>query len=215
MHSSFSWFSREEESGAIGDRLALFIDRFELERDQVHVAARVDRGQPPCRADTVARTDRPLETDPLFTVHQVRDVQCHFLVGPELPVGVEAVDHGIGRWRDQLAVLPHIAHGRHVVPDRFLADLIGRRLVAPANPARVRHYCNSPCSFIASPMSPLTLSFCCMNAVTGFNLPVAMLIQSSVEAISVVLGLCAGPWVSVGAPLTICSVHDSPLRSNW
>ena len=54
-----------------------------------------------------------------------------------------------------------------------------------------------------------------MNAVTGFNLPVAMFIQSSVVAISVVFGLCAGPWMSSGAPLAIFSVHDSPLRSNW
>src|ERR1700730_1843820 len=215
MHSSFSWLPNDEEGRAIRDRLILFIDRFEFERDQVHVAARVDRGQSPRGTDAVAGTYRPVETEPLLTVHQVRDVQCHLLVGPELPVGVEAVDHGVGRWRDQVAVGPHVAHGRHVIPDRLLGDLIGRRLVAPADPARVRHYCKSPCSFIASPMSPLTLSFCCMNAVTGFNLPVAMFIQSSVEAISVVLGLSAGPWVSVGAPLAICSVHDSPLRSNW
>src|ERR1700730_12512616 len=215
MHSWFSRLPNNEEGRAIRHRLTLFIDRFELKRDQAHAAARVDRGQAPRRADAVARTGPPLQTQALSPVHQVRDVQGYLLVGPELPVGVEAVDHGIRRWRDQLAVLAHVAHGRHVIPDRLLGDLIGRRLVAPADPARVRHYCNSPCSFIASPMSPLTLSFCCMNAVTGFNLPVAMLIQSSVVAISVVLGLCAGPWVSVGAPFAICSVHDSPLRSNW
>src|SRR5438034_37428 len=103
----------------------------------------------------------------------------------------------------------------HVVPDRCLRDLVGRRRVAPADPARVGHYCNSPWSFIASPMSPLTLSFCRMKAVTGFSLPVAMFIQSSVVAMSVVFGLCAGPWMSSGAPLAIFSVHDSPLRSNW
>src|SRR6266567_4664527 len=124
-----------------------------------------------------------------------------------------ADDEQRGAVGDQLVLL--VDDGRHVVPDRCLRDLVGRRRVAPADPARVGHYCNSPWSFIASPMSPLTLSFCCMKAVTGFSLPVAMFIQSSVVAMSVVFGLCAGPWMSSGAPLAIFSVHDSPLRSNW
>src|SRR6266480_4851401 len=215
MRSSFSWLADDEQRRAIGDRKVLLVDGFELERDQLHVAARVDGGQPPRRADAIAGTDRPLETESLFAVHQVRDVQRHLLVGPQLPEGIEAVDHGIGRWRDQVATLVFIADGRHVVADRFLRDLVGRRFVAPADPTRVGHYCNSPWSFIASPMSPLTLSFCCMKAVTGFSLPVTMFIQSSVVAIRVVFGLCAGPWMSSGAPLAIFKVHDSPLRSNW
>ena len=54
-----------------------------------------------------------------------------------------------------------------------------------------------------------------MKAVTGLSLPVAMFIQSSVDAIIVVFGFCAAPGVMVGAPSAIFSVQDSPLRSNW
>src|SRR5438105_13861944 len=215
MPAWFSWLADDEERGAVRDWLVMCVDGLQLECHQLHVAARVDGGQPPGGPDAVARSDRTLKTEALLAVHEVGDVERHLLVGPQLPVGIEAVDHGVGWRRDQLAAVPRVAHGRHVVADRLLRDLVGHRFVAPADPARVGHYANSPWSFIASPMSPLTFSFCCMNAVTGFNLPVAMFIQSSVEAIRVVFGLCAGPWISSGAPLAILSVHDSPLRSNW
>src|SRR6202011_3040591 len=114
------------------------------------------------------------------------------------------------RWRHQVTIAGFVADRGHVVANRLLGHVKGRRFVAPAHPAWIGHYCNSPCSFIASPMSPFTLSFCCMKAVTGLSLPVAMLIQSSVDAISVVLGLCAAPGLRLGAPFAIFSVHDSP-----
>src|SRR5437868_9831607 len=146
MSSSFSWLADDEQRRAVGDRMVLLVDGLELERHQLHVAARVDGGQPPGGADAVARTDRPLETESLLAVHQVRDVQRHLLVGPQLPEGIEAVDHRIRRWRDQVAAVTLIADVRHVVPDRFLRYLVGRSLVAPADPSRVGHYCNSPWS---------------------------------------------------------------------
>src|ERR1700682_3651622 len=110
-----SWLADDEERGAVGHRAVLLIRGLELEGDEVHVTARGDRGQPSRRADAVARTDRSLKGEPLLTVHQVRDVQRHLLVGPELPVGVEAGDPRVGWGRAQRAIFLHIAYGRHVV----------------------------------------------------------------------------------------------------
>src|SRR5439155_664801 len=99
--------------------------------------------------------------------------------------------------------------------DRLLRHRKRLRLVAAPDPAWIGHYANSPCSFMASPISPLTLSFCCMKACTGLSLPVAIFIQSSVDAINVVFGLCAAPGDTVAAPSAIFNVQDSPVRSNW
>src|SRR5438874_10154026 len=96
MCASFSWLADDEQRRAVGDRMVLLVDGLELERHQLHVAARVDGGQPPGRADAVARTDRPYETESLLSVHQVCDVQRHLLVGPQLPEGIEAEYHGLG-----------------------------------------------------------------------------------------------------------------------
>jgi hypothetical protein len=42
-----------------------------------------------------------------------------------------------------------------------------------------------------------------------------MFIQSSVDATKVVLAVWAGPEWTLTAPLLICSVQLSPVRSNW
>src|SRR5690349_15212962 len=187
--------------------MVLLIPRRQFEGHQFHVATRIDGGQPAGGADAVARLHATMKSKLLFAVDQVGDVERDFLVGPELPVGVEAIDHGVRRRRDQLALCPHVADGRNVVPNRSFGDLEGGSFVTASHPARIGHYCNNPWSFMASPMSPLTFNFCCMNAVTGFNFPVAMFIQSSVDAISVVFGLCAGPGVTLAAPSAIFNVH--------
>src|SRR5207237_1327345 len=210
-----SWGPDDEQRAGLRHRLVHSVFGGQVEGDKFHVAAGADAGDPSGCLQEVTRAHRTVIRETLLSMYQVGGVKSDLFVRPELPVRVKSVDHGVGGGRNQVRLHAGVADGIHVGANRFGGHLKGLGFVGPAHESRLRHYCSSPWSFIARPMSPLTLSFCCMNAVTGLSLPVAMFIQSSVLAMKVVFGLWAAPAETLGAPSLIRSVQLSPVRSNW
>src|SRR5205807_3662014 len=204
----------DEERGGLRNQVALDVRRREIEVDELHRGTGADIGDPAGGPKLVARPHRTMKGEALLSVDQMGGVERHLRVGPELPVGVEAVDHGVRRGRHEVRLLTLVPGCPHVGANRFLGHLEGTGLIGPPAEAAIGH-CSRPCSRMARPMSPLTFSFCCMKAGTGFSLPVAMLIQSSVEATNVVLGASAGPGLALAAPSWMRRVQLSPVRSNW